>query len=205
MKLQCGEGFWFVRVRSTGPDAQRSANERHGTPTISPRGSLRINSLAFGSGRAFEAMDSDNEIARAKWLLISAVIFLVSGCVSWGELVYLVAGHDAQADVVKAYEVTRGRLSRKQQRLTVDFSFTEPNGTRRTGTDTVPTDWPLPVGGKVPVRYTAGADGSSRLAGHVNWVGLTFFGLSVAAIGVFGFRLWREASEATSDRKPKRK
>jgi hypothetical protein len=152
-------------------------------------------------------MDSDNELARAKWLLISAGIFLVSGCVSWTELVYLVAGRDAQADVVKAYEVTRGgRFGLGgRQRLAVDFSFAEPDGTRRTGTDTVPIDWPVPAGGKVPVRYTAGADGNSRLAGHVNWVGLALFGLSVAAMGVFGFRLWREASEATRDRKPRRK
>jgi hypothetical protein len=152
-------------------------------------------------------MDSDNELARAKWLLISAAIFLISGCISWGELVYLVAGRDTQADLDKAYEVTRGgRFGLGgRQRLTVDFSFTEPDGTRRTGTDTVRTDWPLPAGGKVPVRYTAGANGSSRLAGHVNWVGLTFFGLSVAAIGMLGVQLWREASDATRERRPKRK
>lgn len=151
-------------------------------------------------------MDSDSELARAKWLLIAGAIFLVSGCVSWGEVVYLLFGRDAQADVTKAYEVTRrGRFGvGGRTRLTVEYSFSEPDGTRRTGTDTVPTDWFDQPGGKVEVRYTAGANGSSRLAGHVNWVGLGFFGLSVGLLGFFGFRLWREASDATRDRKPRR-
>ena len=152
-------------------------------------------------------MDSDHELARAKWLLLSAAIFLISGCISWDELVYWVSGRDIQADVVKAYQVTRrGRLGQSEvQRLTVDFAFTEPEGTRRTGTDTVARDWPLPGGGKVPVRYTAGANGSARLSGHVNWVGLVLFGFSLGSVGVFGFRLWREAVDATRDQKPKRR
>ena len=152
-------------------------------------------------------MDTDNEIARAKWLLISAAIFLVSGCVSWGEVVYLISGHDAQADVVEAYEVKRGgKFGRGgQTRLSVDYTFNEPDGTRRTGTDMVSPDWPMPSGGKVPIRYTAGAEGNSRLAGQINWIGLMFFGMSIAAMGMFGYRLWLEASEETSDRKPRRK
>ena len=151
-------------------------------------------------------MDSDNELARAKWLLISAFIFLVSGCISWGELNYLVAGRDTQADITKAFEVARrGRFGiGRSERLTLEYTFQEPDKTHRTGTDTVSLDWPIPASGKIPVRYTAGADGRSRLAGHVNLVGLTLFGLSVGAMGLFGYRLWREASEATSDRKPKR-
>ena len=65
--------------------------------------------------------------------------------------------------------------------------------------------FPRGEGGKVAIQYTAGADGSSRLAGHVNWVGLTLFALSLGAMGMFGFRLWREAAEATGDQKPRRK
>jgi hypothetical protein len=152
-------------------------------------------------------MDTENELARAKWLLISVAVFLFSAWISWGELLYLIVGRDAQADVVKAYEVTRGGRFGVggRQRLVVDYSFTEPGGTHRTGTDTVPPDWPIPQGGKVPVRYTAGADGNSRLAGHVNWIGIVLFGLSVGAVGVFGYRLWREASEAYRERKPGRR
>ncbi|MBX7105945.1 MAG: hypothetical protein K1X57_17820 [Gemmataceae bacterium] len=152
-------------------------------------------------------MGSDTEIARAKWLLISAAIFLLSGCISWGELMYLVAGRDAQADVVKAYEVTRGgRFGLGgHQRLTVEFAFIEPDGTRRIGTDTVPPDWPLATGAKVPVRYTAGAEGRSRLADHANWIGLAVFGVSLASISIFGVRLWREALAETRDRSPRSK
>lgn len=142
-------------------------------------------------------MDSEHELARAKWLIISVLIFLVSGCISWGELVYLFAGEDAQADIEKAYETTRRGWLGGSRRVTVDYTFTEPDGSRRTGTDTVPSDWVLPENGKVPVRYTPGEDGDSRVAGQVNWVALAFFGLSLAAVGWFGFRLWREATEAT--------
>jgi hypothetical protein len=151
-------------------------------------------------------MDRDGELARAKWLLIAAAVFLVSGCISWGELVYLAVGKDADADVVKAYPVTRGGRFGVggRPRLAVDYTFTEPDGTRHTGTDTVDPNWPANTGGKVPVRYTAGADGSSRLAGHVNWVGLALFGLSVAALGVFGYRLGREAADEPRGRKPRR-
>jgi hypothetical protein len=152
-------------------------------------------------------MDHENELARAKWLMLAAAIFLVSGCLSWDELIYLISGRETQADVTKAFEVTkRGRLGMSEQRrLTVEYSFADTDGKRRIGTDTVSPDWPLPGGGKVAIQYTAGADGSSRLAGHVHWVGLTLFALSLGAMGIFGFRLWREASEATRDQKPRRK
>ena len=78
-------------------------------------------------------MDSENELARAKWLLLSIGLFLITGCMSWGEFMYLVAGNDAQAEVVKAFETTR----RGRTRLTVEYTFSEPDGTRRKGTDTV--------------------------------------------------------------------
>lgn len=146
-------------------------------------------------------MDADHEIARAKWLLGALAILLLSSCISWGELTYLVMGRETQADVDKAYVVTRrGRFGTNQgQQLCVDFSFNEPDGTRRTGTDTVRVDWPADIGGKATVRYTPGANGKSRLAGHVNWLGVSLFALSVGCVAVFGFRLLREASEATKE------
>jgi hypothetical protein len=152
-------------------------------------------------------MDAQSELARAKWLLFGAVLFLVSGCISYDEFVYLIFGRKTQASVTGVSEVTRTRrfgLS-KNKVLMVDYSFAEPDGTRRTGSDAVPIDWPRPEGSKVEVQYTRGADGSSRLAGHVNWFGLIFFGVSFASVCVFGYRLWREASEATSGSTSKRR
>jgi hypothetical protein len=151
-------------------------------------------------------MDPESELARAKWLLVAGAIFLVSGCVSWGELVYLVSGKTAQAEVTNAYETVRRRFGIETSRqLTIDYAFNEPDGTRRIGTDSVSPNWRIPESGYVAVRYTPGADGSSRLAGNVHWFGLVFFLISMGAIVIFGIRLWRQAAEATGGMRPKKK
>jgi hypothetical protein len=151
-------------------------------------------------------MDTDNELARAKGLLFGGVLFLVSCFICYGELIYLVRGRQAQANVTKSYESTRrGRFGLSQGTMvTVEYAFAEPDGTRRTGSDTVRPDWPLPSNGTVPVQYTPGEDGRSRLSGHVNWFGPGFFAVSVGVLGFFGYRLWREASEAFEPRKSRR-
>jgi hypothetical protein len=66
-------------------------------------------------------------------------------------------------------------------------------------------DWELPSNGTAPVQYTPGSDGRSRLSGHVNWFGIVFFALFLVVLGVFEYRLWREASEATKLRPSKRR
>jgi hypothetical protein len=151
-------------------------------------------------------MDADNEIARAKWLLFSGLLFVVSCFICYDELVYVLKGRETQATVTKAYEVTRrGRFGLSRgTRLTVEYAFTEPDGTRRSDSDTVDPDWDLPSTGTVRVRYTPGASGRSRLAGHVNWGGIGIFVVSLGVMGYFGFRLWREAAEAMRPRKSKR-
>ena len=151
-------------------------------------------------------MDADQELTRAKWLLFSGLFFLVSCFMSYRELVYLVRGRVAQAAVTKAYEVTqRGRFGVSQgTRLTVEYTFTEPDGTRRSDSDTVDTDWPLPSNESVPVQYTPGAGGRSRLSGHVNWAWIAIFVVSLGVMGVFGYRLWRVAHEATRPARSRR-
>jgi hypothetical protein len=149
-------------------------------------------------------MDADKELGRAKWLLISAVLFLVSCFLCYSEIAYLLSGHVTQATVTKAYEVQRGRFG-LSTRLTVEYTFTEPDGTPRTDSDTVGTDWELPSTGTIAVQYTPGVDGRSRLSGHVNWVGIAIFVVSVGVLGFFGYRLWREAYDATRPTKPGRK
>jgi hypothetical protein len=152
-------------------------------------------------------VDTDSELARAKWLLFSGAFFLASCFICWGELAYLLRGRRTDATVTKAYEVTRrGRFGiGSSTALTVEYAFAEPDGTRRTGSDTVPPDWDLPPNGKAPVQYTPGEDGRSRLAGHVHWAGLAIFAVSVVVLGFFGYRLWREASEATRPARPRRR
>jgi hypothetical protein len=152
-------------------------------------------------------MDRDSELARAKWLLFSGILFLVSCFICYGELMYLLRGKQTRATLTKAYEVTRrGRFGLSSGTvLTVEYTFVEPDGTRREDSDTVSPDWELPSDGTVPVQYTPGSEGRSRLAGHVNWFGIGFFAVSVVVLGVFGYRLWREASEATKPRPSKRR
>jgi hypothetical protein len=152
-------------------------------------------------------MDAENEIARAKWLLAAGVLFVVSCFVSYRELTYLLRGQQTQASVTQAYEITRkehfGLTETKS--LTVEYAFTEPDGTHRADSDTVNADWPLPPSRKVAVQYTPGAGGRSRLAGHVNWFGIGFFVVSLGVLGFFGYRLWREASQATSRAKSRQR
>ncbi|QJW94426.1 DUF3592 domain-containing protein [Frigoriglobus tundricola] len=146
-------------------------------------------------------MDQETEIARAKWLLMGVLFFLVSGCFSYGEAVYLVSGHEATATVSKTFE-SPGR--RGGTRLSVEYTFSEPNGTPREGTDTVPTAWSVPANGQVPVLYISGTDGSSRLAGNVNWVALGIFAFSLVWIAVFAARLFG-ATRDEPQRRPRRR
>lgn len=150
------------------------------------------------------AMDMDNELARAKWLLMSAALFLASCCMTYGEASYLLKGRETSATITKAYEVTqRGRFGTDRgQRLTVEYTFTEPNGTQRRDSDTVGLDWNVPASGKIPVQYTPGVDGRSRLAGHVNWLGIGIFAVSVVLIALFALGLYKEMAD-TSPRKRK--
>ena len=149
-------------------------------------------------------MESESEIARAKWLLGAVTLFLVSAFISYRELVQFARGRDVQATVTKAYEMRRDRLFGliPVKKLVVDYEFTDAENRRHTGSDEVGGDWPLPPTGTVPVRFT---EGNSRLAGHHNWLGLGLFGASLIAIGWSGFWFWRHVSEAASDKKPRRK
>ena len=152
-------------------------------------------------------MDAGHEIGRAKWVIAAGIAFLVSGCVTWGEFVYLLTGKTADARVTKVVEVTkRGRFGVSSgSQLEVSYDFAEADGTRRTGTDTAALNWPLPASGTTPVQYTPGADGNSRLAGKVNWIALGIFGVLLLTVGVLTFLLIRKARAEVNDTKPKRR
>jgi len=148
-------------------------------------------------------MEDESEIARAKWLLGAVTVFLVSAIISYREFVYVARGRDTEATVMKAYEMRRDQLFGliPIKKLVVDYEYTDAENHRHTGSDEVGGDWSLPPTGTVPVRYT---QGSSRLAGHHNWLGLGLFGASLAWLGWSGFWFWRHVSEAVSDKKPRR-
>jgi uncharacterized membrane protein YtjA (UPF0391 family) len=152
-------------------------------------------------------MDEESELRRAKWLLLGIVIFLVSGCISYRELLYYVTGHNAQGQITKTYESVRRSRGRETISRVVEYSFSEPDGTQRSGSDDLARDWPIPVDGKVMIRYTPGSDGSSRISGHVNWVGPILFAISLVLVIVFLVKLLIEASQATRElrRGPRRR
>jgi hypothetical protein len=130
-----------------------------------------------------------NESFRAKWLLVGVVMFLVTGCMTYSEAALLVAGHDGQATVVQSFETRR----RRSTRLTVEYEFTDRLGNKRKEQSTVSRHTPVPArGGTIDIRYTDGQRGHSRLSGHVNWVAVGFFGVSVLLIAFGIFALVRE-------------
>jgi hypothetical protein len=141
-----------------------------------------------------------DEVARAKLLFIGIVILLVSGCISYGEFDYALNGRETEATVTKTYE-TRSRRGGTQ--LNVEYTFNESNGTQRKGSDRVSTSWSVPANGKVAVLYTSG-DGSSRLVGNANWVGLILFAVSLVIIVVGVVRLLIEANAEPPPRRRKR-
>jgi hypothetical protein len=152
-------------------------------------------------------VDGKEELARAKRLLGCGAMFLLSCFLVYDEFSYLAWGREAQATVTKAYESRKGGRfgAGGPSELEVDFTFTEADGTQRRGTDTVAPDWPLPRTGTVAVQYTPGELGRARLKGHVQWGGIVFFGVSLAAVAVCGVLLWREAIEAARPEKRGRK
>lgn len=152
-------------------------------------------------------MDAGHEIAKAKWLILAGIAFLITGCVSWGEFIYLITGKTAEATITKTAEVTkRGRFGISTgTKLEVSYSFTEADGTRRTGADTTDLNWSVPTSGKTPVQYTPGVEGDSRLSGKVNWIALSIFAVTLLAVGWFTFRLIRQASAEVHDKKPNRR
>ena len=115
---------------------------------------------------------------------------MVSCCVSYHELVFLLRGQHAKGVVTKTYEtILRGRYGIERGRaLTVEYTYTDADGHLRSDSDTVPLDWS---------QYLPGAEGQTRLAGHMNKGGIALFVVMCSVVAFFAYRLWREASEAT--------
>ena len=152
-------------------------------------------------------MDNESELARAKWLLLGIVLFAVSIFIAYSEFAYLLFGHETQSTSAEIYTIDRrGRFGLVRGKKTVvEYEFTDNDGNRRKGRDEVSPDWGLSGGESVTVRYRPGATGSSRLAGHVNWLGLVlFFGITIF-LCIVGFRFWRHVTKAVAEMDPKKK
>jgi hypothetical protein len=144
-------------------------------------------------------MNGDSELRKAKWLFFSLAALVVSCCVSYHELVFFLRGQHAKGAVTKTYEtILRGRYGIERGRaLTVEYTYTDADGHLRSDSDTVPLDWSLPTDGSVTIQYLPGAEGQTRLAGHMNKGGIALFVVMCSVVAFFAYRLWREASDAT--------
>lgn len=143
-------------------------------------------------------MDEERELARAKWAMLVFAVFVISAWVSYDELALYLNGRDAQADVTKVYM----SQNRRGSRLTIEYAFTEPDGTRRRAMTTTSPDAPPPApNAKLAVRYTPGESGNVRLAGHVNWIAIGIFGASLCVVLVVIVILVREANDDAPRRK----
>jgi hypothetical protein len=129
-------------------------------------------------------MDPDEEAKKFKWLLRFGIGLLVTSFFAWGELTYAVFGKNADATITKVERV-QGR--RGSEVTAISYRFTDSTGAERTGSDVMDADWDGPRKGTIPIVYRSGPDGKSRLAGHVNWIGiiawLTFFVPTIWVVG----------------------
>src|SRR4051812_41599377 len=100
-------------------------------------------------------MDSESELAQMKWVLLCGALVLLSCVISYEEPIYLVAGRDAQATVTEVKDDTRrtGMLEqRKSTNTVVRYTYTESNGSERTGSDRFPGYGPdVGIGSKVAI------------------------------------------------------
>jgi uncharacterized membrane protein len=146
-------------------------------------------------------MEMDREIAKAKWLLIGLLVFVLSCCTSYREFNYWAFGIDGEATVVKSF-VTQGSGRRSRPSIQVEYTFTDNENNRRLDHFLISVESTPPAdGAKLPIRYTAGKNGGSRLAGRVNWIGPIILAVSLIFIAAGIFALIREANDDAPKRR----
>src|SRR5688572_22426556 len=140
-------------------------------------------------------MDTEEETARFKVMLVVAIIFLISVFLAWRELKYMMFAEEADAKLVRVYTFEeRGRRGRVSEKMAVEYQFTDAEtGSVRTETDAVPITNRPPKGPSVKVQYLEGSEGSSRLAGHSQTIWLWVCGGTLAFLAYKFFALVRES------------
>ncbi len=96
-------------------------------------------------------------------LIIFTLVFLVMGSyLSYVEISYLLFGRETTGTVTKVADLTRRHRGHEQKYRQVEFTYAEPNGTQRSGEDSMDTNWTPPSNGVIKVQYTPGADGRAH-------------------------------------------
>jgi hypothetical protein len=142
-----------------------------------------------------------SEYSGGRWVLLGGVFLLVTGCTTYTEVALFLFGHDGTATVERTYE-TR---SRRTTKLTVEYQFTDDDGTRRHDDATVSRHTAVPgPGGTIGIRYSNGPFRASRLLGHVGWVGIGFATVGFGLIAYGAIDLVRNRSEPRRRRRSRR-
>lgn len=149
-------------------------------------------------------MDQHEELAKLKWLFISAVTFLISGYYTYQEFRYAMWGHTAEAVVHRIFETSeRGFRGRRRQLLAVEYSFTDQNGAQLSERDDVPVNWSVQQ--SVTVQYLPGVKDSSRLLGNSHKFAVWIFVGCIVWLGFTSYGVYREATAAVHGKKRRRR
>ena len=141
-------------------------------------------------------VDTENETAKFKLILIVAIAFIVSTFFAYKELQYAMGGKTTDGIIERLGEA-RGRRGRTV--AMVYYRFRDEAGTIRKDSARISRGFNGGEGDKVRIEYL---DDESRLAGDRNTGALVIFFGSLAALVVGGFLFFRHVREATRPSKP---
>ncbi|MFO0935670.1 MAG: hypothetical protein U0798_04030 [Gemmataceae bacterium] len=130
------------------------------------------------------------ELIGARFLILFVIFFIISCFSIYTEMVYFFRGRVTVAQVsdVRDFQTTDRRGRSSPSKKIVLYEFTEPNGEQRKGSDEINLGWKRTQ--TVKVQYTPGANGRSRIAGNVNWLGVGFFGFSIILMAAALLLIW---------------
>ena len=124
-------------------------------------------------------------------ILVAVVLFIASCVMSVREVRYMMWGELADARVTDVKTVTiHGRYGSTRERLKISYQFNDDTASRNES-DTVDPYLQVHRGETISIEFIPGSTGSSRLEGHSQQFWLIVFGGAVIAVGVAGFKFWR--------------
>jgi hypothetical protein len=134
--------------------------------------------------------------------LAGLALLALSAILSYREIQELIIGREASALSLRQYPVQRKTWLGVAPRTAVDYQFKDADGNLQKGHDEVDLDWHPPKDKATPIRYMP--DGSSRLADHHDWLGVSVFAIAVICMVMARRKLLRPAV-IVSEQKPRRK
>ena len=132
-------------------------------------------------------------LLRLRLIIGFLMVLIVFGYATWRELEYGIWGETAQGTVTEIRLETNYHARRmpEQHYYSIDYRFTEPSGTERTGTDAVSLNYPkLAVGDTIDIQYCPGPIAISRLQGNEKFI-LVFAFFIMLSVGCLIFFIVR--------------